>query len=261
MTAIITGAAQGIGFACVRAFVREGGKVVLADIDEGRGGEALEAIRGGDDGAAAAFLPADVSREDDVRRLVAFAIDTFGGIDVCLNNAGITHRADVLDIAAEDFDRVIAVNLRGPFLLGQAVARHMVETGRRGSIINIGSVNAVVSLLDNPAYVASKGGLVQLTRALAVGLAARGIRVNAIGPGSINTELQRRGMSRDPESRRMVLSRTPLGRLGEPEEVAEVAVFLASEKSSYITGQCIYVEGGRLGLNFTVPVQDDWAVQ
>ena len=254
-TAIVTGAAQGIGFSIAKAFVREGARVMILDVNEKRGTLSTEelAAKGGEVG----FQCADLAREDDVANAVEKTIERFGGIDICVNNAGVTHRCDLLEFPLEAFDRVMAINVRGPFILSQMVARHMVKTGRRGSIVNITSVNAVLCLPDNPAYVTSKGGLTQLTRAMSVALAPKGIRVNAVGPGSTNTELQRSGMSRNETLRRMVLSRTPLGRLGEPEEVAEAVVFLASDKASYITGQCLYVEGGRLSLNFTMNPSGD----
>jgi glucose 1-dehydrogenase len=248
--AIVTGAAQGIGYSIAEAFLREGARVMILDVNEELGRRSTEelAANGGD----VDFTRMDVARTDDVADAVQRTIERFGCIDICVNNAGVTHRCDLLEFPVEEFDRVMAINVRGPFIMSQMVARHMVETGRGGSIVNITSVNAVLALPDNPAYVTSKGGLTQLTRAMSVALAPKGIRVNAVGPGSTNTELQRSGMSRNETLRKMVLSRTPLGRLGEPGEVAEAVVFLASDKASYITGQCLYVEGGRLPLNFTM---------
>ena len=252
--AIVTGAAQGIGFAIAEAFVREGARVVNADINKELGLQATERLvsRGGE----TTFVHTDIAEALDVQHLVSETLKLYGTIDVCVNNAAVTHRCPLLEFSLEDFDRILAVNVRGPFMLGQSVARHMVEAKKRGSIVNITSVNAVLCLPDNPAYVTSKGGLTQLTRTMAVALAPHGIRVNAVGPGSTNTELQRQGMSRSESLRRMVLSRTPLGRLGEPEEVAETVLFLASDKASYVTGQCLYVEGGRLPLNFTMCPED-----
>lgn len=253
--AIITGAAQGIGFSIAEVFLREGARVMILDLNEERGMRATEELAS--KGCDVDFARTDVARTADVANAVERTIERFGGIDICVNNAGVTHRCDFLEFPVEEFDRVMAINVRGPFILSQMVARHMVETERRGSIVNITSVNAVLCLPDNPAYVTSKGGLTQLTRVMSVALAPKGIRVNAVGPGSTNTELQRSGMSRNETLRKMVLSRTPLGRLGEPEEVAEAVLFLASDKASYITGQCLYVEGGRLPLNFTMNPMGD----
>ncbi|HEY9219904.1 MAG TPA: SDR family oxidoreductase, partial [Phenylobacterium sp.] len=184
---------------------------------------------------------------------VSAAVEALGKLDILVNNAGILAPGDVLQLSVEDFDRVLAVNLRAPFVVAQAAARHMVERELKGAIINMSSVNAVLALPAQLAYVTSKGGIAQLTKSMALGLAAHGIRVNAIGPGSIMTDILK-GVMDSEEARRNILSRTPLGRIGEPEEVAKVAVFLASDDASYLTGQTIYPDGGRLALNYTVPV-------
>jgi NAD(P)-dependent dehydrogenase (short-subunit alcohol dehydrogenase family) len=172
----------------------------------------------------------------------------------------IVHVADFLDLEEADFDRVLRINLKGAFLLGQAAARQMVRQGpdakgTAGTIINMSSVNAVMAIPNIAPYVVAKGGMNQLTKVMAMALADKGIRVNGIGPGSIATEMVRKVAS-DKAARNKLLSRTPLGRFGEPEEVASVALFLASEDSSYLTGQTIYPDGGRLALNYTVPVPD-----
>ena len=147
----------------------------------------------------------------------------------------------------------MAVNLRAPFVVGQVVARHMVDAKIKGSIINMSSINAVLAIPNQLAYVASKGGINQLTKAMALGLAPYGIRVNAIGPGTIVTDILK-GVMENEAARHRVLQRTPLKRFGEAEEIGRVAVFLASEDASYITGQTIYPDGGRLALNYTVAV-------
>jgi NAD(P)-dependent dehydrogenase (short-subunit alcohol dehydrogenase family) len=165
------------------------------------------------------------------------------------------YACDFLELAEEDFDRVLRVNLKGVFLTGQAAARQMVAQGRGGTVINMSSVNAVMAIPSITPYVVAKGGVNQLTKVMALALADKGIRVNAIGPGSILTDVFRQVVS-DEAAMADILSRTPLGRVGEPEEVAKVAVFLASEDSSYITGQTIYPDGGRLALNYTVPVKE-----
>jgi NAD(P)-dependent dehydrogenase (short-subunit alcohol dehydrogenase family) len=249
--AIVTGAARGIGFACAQRFAAEGAVVVLADRDVA-GVKAAAASIAGAEGIAA-----DVSRKADVDALVARALAVHGRIDVLVNNAGITHACDFLELAEEDFDRVLAVNLKSMFLCGQAVARAMVKAGGGGSIVNMSSANAVVAIPNQVPYVVSKGGINQLTKVMAVALAPHGIRVNAIGPGTILTELAKAAVLTDDAARRKILSRTPLGRCGEPEEVAAVAAFLASDDASYLTGQTIYPDGGRLALNYTVPVAGD----
>jgi glucose 1-dehydrogenase len=248
--ALVTGGAQGIGLACARQFAAEGARVAILDRDAPRG-KAAAADIGSD---RAFFIEADVTAPGVASRAVDETVAAFGGIDILLNNAGITHAAEFLDIAEADFDRVIAINLRSYFVFGQAVARHMVDTGRHGTIINMSSVNAVVALPNQVPYAVSKGGVNMLTRAMAVSLAPRGIRVNAIGPGTIATELARNAVLGSPQARDTILSRTPLGRLGEPEEIGRVAAFLASDEASYMTGQTIYPDGGRLVLNYTMPV-------
>jgi glucose 1-dehydrogenase len=246
--AVVTGAAQGIGHACVRRFASEGAKVVLADLDQAAGSALATSIPG------ALFVMADVSRRADVEALVARALERHGRIDVLVNNAGITHACEFLDLAEEDFDRVLAVNLKSMFLCGQAVARTMVKQGVRGAIVNMSSANAVLAIPNQVPYGVSKGGVNQLTKVMAVALAPHGIRVNGIGPGTILTELAKKAVLTDDAARRRILSRTPLGRCGEPEEVAAVATFLASDDASYLTGQTIYPDGGRLALNYTMPV-------
>jgi len=246
--AVVTGAAQGIGHACVRRFASEGAKVVLADLDQAAGSALATSIPG------ALFVMADVSRRADVEGLVARALERHGRIDVLVNNAGITHACEFLDLAEEDFDRVLAVNLKSMFLCGQAVARTMVKHGVRGAIVNMSSANAVLAIPNQVPYGVSKGGVNQLTKVMAVALAPHGIRVNGIGPGTILTELAKKAVLTDDAARRRILSRTPLGRCGEPEEIAAVAAFLASDDASYLTGQTIYPDGGRLALNYTMPV-------
>ncbi|OON63991.1 dehydrogenase [Massilia sp. KIM] len=248
--AIVTGASQGIGYACAERLLREGAQVMLADIrPEGRDAAARL-------GAGAHFFQADVSRKTEVEALVQATLDAFGRIDILVNNAGVTHAADFLDLEEEDFDRVLRINLKSMFLCSQAVARHMVARGEGGSIINMSSVNAELTIPNQVPYVVSKGGVNQLTRVAAISLAQHGIRVNAIGPGTILTELAKQAVLGSPEARRTILSRTPLGRCGEPEEVASIAAFLASDDASYMTGQTLYADGGRMALNYTVPVRE-----
>jgi glucose 1-dehydrogenase len=252
--AIVTGGARGIGAAIARRYVADGAYVLIADLDEGAGRETAASL-----GARARFLRADVGAAEDARRIVEEGRGFTGDLDILVNNAGIIHTADFLDIEEADFDRVLRVNLKSAFLVGQAAARQMVaqvKAGKpAGTIINMSSVNARVAIANQVPYCVSKGGLAQLTKVMALSLAPHGIRVNAIGPGSIMTDILK-GVATDKEAKRRLLSRTPLGRVGEPEEIAAVAAFLASKDASYITGQTIYPDGGRLGLNYVVPVAD-----
>ena len=256
--ALITGAAQGIGAACARRFVQEGASVMLVDIDETAGSALARTLS--DEGHRAAFVRADVSSKSEVDAAVAATVARFARIDILVNNAGITHAAEFLEVEESDFDRVIAVNLKSMFLMSQAVARLMVKQSwpddRAGAIVNMSSVNAVLAIPNQVPYVISKGGVNQLTKVSAIALAPYKIRVNAIGPGTILTDMARKAVLTNDEARRKILSRSPLGRCGEPEEIAAVAAFLASDDASYMSGQTIYPDGGRLALNYTVPVAD-----
>ena len=249
--ALVTGGAQGIGAACVARFAAEGARVLFVDRD-GQTGQALaESL-----GERVAFVRGDVTERGFAERAVAATVERFGRLDILLNNAGIIHTAAFLDLAEEDFDRVLAVNLKSYFSFGQAGARQMVAQGEGGTIVNMSSVNAILAIPDQTPYAVAKGGVNQLTRVMAMSLAEYGIRVNAIGPGTIATDLARKAVMASEAARRKLMSRTPMRRLGEPDEVAKVAVFLAGDDSSYMTGQTVYPDGGRLALNYTVPVDD-----
>ena len=256
-TAIVTGAARGIGYAICRRYLREGARVVMADIDEEAGAAAAKELSAMGE---VSHVTCDVGERLDVHNLVATTFDCFNEIDILVNNAGIVIGGDFLEIDESDFDAVMRVNLKGAFLCSQIVARHMVKRvedgGPAGTIINMSSINAKLALPEQIPYTISKGGVRQLTNVLAQALAPHGIRVNAIGPGSIATEMLA-AVNDNPEAKHRMLSRTPMGRVGEPEEIAGVAAFLASDDSSYITGQTIYADGGRLGLAYTVDVKNE----
>ena len=243
---IITGGAQGIGEACARRFAREGARVVLADLADAPG-QALAGELGG------IYVHCDVGHKPDVDALIARTLAAHGRIDVLVNNAGIFKAADFLDVTEADFDAVIRVNVKGSFLVGQAVAREMVKTGG-GSIVNMSSVNGTLAIPTIASYNVSKGGINQLTRVMALGLADKGVRVNAVAPGTIATELAAKAVLTSDEAKAKIMMRTPMKRLGEPTEIADTVAYLASDAASYITGEIVVVDGGRMTLNYTVPV-------
>jgi glucose 1-dehydrogenase len=236
---LITGGAQGIGEACAQRFHQAGHTVIVADLNASKHAFFTEQHL------------LDVSNSQAVNNLIDGVLARHQRIDVLINNAGITHAAEFLDLTEADFDRVMAVNLKSMFLCGQAVARAMREQGS-GAIINMSSVNAVLAIPNQVPYVVSKGAVNQLTKVMAIALAPHGIRVNGIGPGTIATELAQKAVLSSEAAKNKVMSRTPLGRLGEPAEIAHLAYFLASDEAGYLTGQTIYPDGGRLALNYTV---------
>lgn len=242
---IVTGAAKGIGRAVAERLLAGGAKVVWADLD-------VSGVEESDDSLA---VRCDVSRPEDVAAAVERTVQAFGRVDGLVNNAGIIKGGDFLDYSLEEFDQVLGVNLRGAFVMGQAVARQMVkqvEAGEApGAIVNMSSINSVVAIPNQVAYCVSKGGLAQLNRVMALALAPHGVRVNAVGPGSIMTDILESTL-KDPEAEKYVMIRTPIGRVGEVEEVANVVEFLLSDASSYVTGETIYCDGGRLAQNYAL---------
>jgi NAD(P)-dependent dehydrogenase (short-subunit alcohol dehydrogenase family) len=246
---VVTGGAQGIGAACVERLVRSRARVALWDVDADRGSALAEQL----DGSAerCCFISCDVSRPDEVDAAVEASVRAFGTIDGLVNNAGIVRSAPFLQMAADDWQQVLDVNLGGAFRVGQAIARVMAERGH-GVIVNMGSVSGLLASPDIAAYNVSKGGMHQLTRVMAVALAGSGIRVNAVAPGTIATDLAIKAVMGNEQARRMVLGRTPLGRLGEPAEVAQAVAFLLSPAASYMTGSIMTIDGGRLALNYSV---------
>ena len=246
---VITGAAQGIGAACAERLAADGAHIALWDVDAARG-EALAAVLV-ERGQHALYRHCNVADRADVEAALADTLQRFGRIDALVNNAGIFKAASFLDISEADWDAVLDVNLKGAFLVGQAVARVMVSTGG-GAIVNLSSVNGVLAIPSIASYNVSKGGINQLTRVMALALADQGIRVNAVAPGTIATELAKNAVLGSNEARARILSRTPMRRLGEPTEVAAVVAFLISSAASYMTGEIVVVDGGRLALNYTV---------
>jgi NAD(P)-dependent dehydrogenase (short-subunit alcohol dehydrogenase family) len=247
--AVVTGAAQGIGAACAESLAASGAALALWDVDAARG-EAL-AQRLAAAGRRAIFIHCDVASRGEVEAALAATLTAFGRVDQLVNNAGILRAADFLEISEADWDAVIGVNLKGAFLVGQAVARAMAASGG-GAIVNMSSVNGVLTIPTIASYNVSKGGVDQLTRVMALALADRGIRVNAVAPGTIATELAKDAVLGSDAAKQRIMSRTPLRRLGEPGEIASVVAFLLSGAASYLTGEIVYADGGRLTLNYTV---------
>ncbi len=243
---LVTGAAQGIGAACARLLADQGAQVVLADVDEGQGRALAEEL-------GAVFVHCDVGDSASVAACVDEVVAEHGRIDVLVNNAGIVRAADILEMSEQDYDDVLRINLKGSFLMAQAVARVMVGQGR-GAIVNMSSVNATLTIPTIAGYNMSKGGVNQLTRVMALALAGRGVRVNAVAPGTIATQMAVRSVLTDEAARTRVMSRTPMKRFGDPSEVAHAVAFLASDAASYITGEILVVDGGRMTLNYTVEV-------
>jgi NAD(P)-dependent dehydrogenase (short-subunit alcohol dehydrogenase family) len=246
---VITGAAQGIGAACAHRLLRDGARVALWDVDTARGAALATEL-----GANARFVECNVARKASVDAAVEATLAAFGRIDGLVNNAGIFRAADFLDVTEADWDAVIEVNLKGHFLVGQACARAMVQGGAGGAVVNMSSVNGNMAIASIASYNASKGGIDQLTRAMSLALVDQGIRVNAVAPGTIATELARSAVLTSDDARQRILGRTPMKRLGEPAEVADVVAWLLSDAASYVTGEIVYVDGGRRALNYTVPV-------
>ena len=249
--AIVTGASQGIGAACAERLSHDGAAVALWDVDDARGAALTRQLAA--QGRRVFYAHCNVADRAQIEAALAATQAALGPVDALVSNAGIFKAADFLDITEADWDAVIDVNLKGAFLVGQAVARAMVASGRRGAIVNMSSVNGIMAIPSIASYNASKGGVNQLTRVMALALVEHGIRVNAVAPGTIATELAHKAVLGSDEAKARILSRTPMKRLGEPAEIADVCAYLISSASSYMTGEIVYVDGGRMTLNYTVP--------
>jgi NAD(P)-dependent dehydrogenase (short-subunit alcohol dehydrogenase family) len=239
--AIVTGAGAGIGRAIALLFSEEGAKVVVAEVLEDRGLETVSLIT--EKGNQALFIKTDVRDLNDIQRAVSETVREFGRIDVLVNNAGVLQYLPFVQVTEEDWDRIIDINLKGTFFFVQAAAKEMISARRGGKIINMSSIASEVAIEFQSHYMASKGGVRMLTKGMALELAPYGINVNALAPGTIETEMTRQDLE-DPTIREEAIDAIPLGRIGTPLDVARAALFLATEDSDYITGEMIFVEGG-----------------
>ena len=249
--AIVTGAARGIGRASAERLLAEGAKVVISDIDEEQLNRTAVEL-----GAAGRVLVqrADVAKKSDVLQLIEAAVRHFGRLDIMLNNAGIAPVVDFLDVTEELLSRVLDGNLKGAFYGTPAAGRQMISQGQGGVIINMSSINSGLANPNVAPYAISKGGMNQVTSTAAVAFAPHGIRVVGVGPGTIMTDMVA-GAFVNSAGNHAILSRTPLGRYGQASEIAAVVAFLASDDASYMTGETVYVDGGRRVLNYVVPVK------
>jgi 3-oxoacyl-[acyl-carrier protein] reductase len=240
-TAVVTGGAQGLGYAIAAKFVSEGAHVVLGDLDLAATEAAAKQLGGNSEGPFAVAVRSDVTTSDDVDALVTAAVERFGGLDIMVNNAGITRDATLRKMTEEQFDQVIAVHLKGTWL-GLKAAAAIMRENKRGAIVNMSSISGKVGLVGQTNYSAAKAGIVGMTKAAAKELAHLGVRVNAIQPGLIRSAMTEAMPQHIWDQK---LAEVPMGRAGEPEEVAKVALFLASDLSSYMTGTVLEVTGGR----------------
>jgi len=243
--ALVTGGARGIGSASAKALKEDGFAIIIADINK----EALAKTKEELNPLSAVIC--DMGQPNEVKKLFFHICEEHGPISALVNNAGVALPGEFLSYSVEDFERVLDVNVKGVFLATQLAAKSMIEHDIEGSIVNMSSINAQVAIPGIPAYCASKGGVMQLTKSAAIALAKYKIRVNAVGPGSIDTEMLA-GVNANKKQMEIALARTPLGRVGKVHEIANIVAFLCSAKASYITGETIYADGGRLGLNYLV---------
>jgi glucose 1-dehydrogenase len=240
--ALVTGSSQGIGRGIATRFAQEGADVVI-NYNRTPGGahEVLREVEAA--GRRGLIVQADMGNTDDIRRLIATAVEHFGRLDILVNNAGVESHAPFWEVKEEDYDRVLNINLKGVFFTTQAMVQHLMQTKRQGKIINISSVHEELPFPNFTAYCASKGGLKMFTRNLAVELGPLGITINSIAPGAIETPINAKLLN-DPKKLNSLLGQIPLARLGKPKDVAGVAVFLASDDADYVTGSTYYVDGG-----------------
>ncbi len=247
--AIVTGAGNGIGLAMAHAFAAEGARVVVADINEASGARAVAEIAAA--GGQAISVPTDVADEARVETMVQEVLDQLGRIDILVNNAGIVVHKLLLDLDQSDWDRQLAVQLTGPFLTSKHVGRHMVQRGGGGKIVNISSVSAVMGRVKGGPHCTAKAGLTLLTKVLAMELAQYQINVNAVAPGLIDVPAQRNEENLSEAYQTRYLEEVPLGRMGQPSDIAKAVLFLSSDDADWITGQLYLVDGGLMAGHYS----------
>ena len=240
--ALVTGGAYGIGAACAVALARDGFAVAVTELRADDLGDTVKAITG--EGARAVPVTLDVRSRVGIERAIAQVLDATGRIDVLVNNAGVPLTRPALDVTEAEWDEVMNVNLRGAFFMSQQVGRHLIAAGRPGAIVSIASTHGAIGLADRSTYGISKAGIIQMTRMLAIEWADHGIRVNAVAPATVETPSRAAVLSANPERRRMLMSRIPLGRFGTAEEMADAVAYLASPRAAFVTGQTLFVDGG-----------------
>jgi NAD(P)-dependent dehydrogenase (short-subunit alcohol dehydrogenase family) len=241
--AVVTGASSGIGEAIAKMFAKEGASVICGSTNEEKGQKVISEIVAA--GGKAEYVKTDVSDPSNMENLIKTAVTRFGGLHVMVNNAGISRPGGIIECSLPDWQKVIDVNLSGVFYGIKFAAQVMKENQTKGSIISIGSILSSVGFPGAIAYAAAKGGVLNLTHAAALDLAPFNIRVNAIGPGFIKTEMTK-DILNNPEFNKMIVGNTPLGKVGEPEDIAMAAIYLASDEASYVTGEYLAVDGGWL---------------
>ena len=256
--AVVTGAGNGIGLGIAHAFAARNAMAVIAEINRESGLKAVAEITAA--GGKAIFVQVDVADEPSVEGMVSKVVEELGKIDILVNNAGVASHRLIVDLPREEWDRQIAVQLTGPFLVSKHIARHMIDRGGNGKIVNISSVSAVMGRVKGGSHCASKGGLTMLTKVLAMELGQYHINVNAVAPGLIDVPSQRDEENLSSEYKNRYMQEVPLLRMGEPEDIAKMVTFLCSDEADWITGQLFLVDGGLMSGHLSFQGVHDFAM-